>query len=153
MKTKPDEAAETVTYEKLAIRTESNNWTGIAGRLMSFVENEVVPDRIILRLLHAGLGLATEAGEFLDVMKKHVFYGADIDRENLIEELGDVMLYIAIAAYALGIDFAEIQSKNLAKLWKRYPEKFTDEHAANRDTSAERDAMTTATVPWSEGSR
>src|ERR1700677_3795449 len=40
----------------------------------------------VLRLLHVGMGLCTEAGEFVDQLKRHIFYGRPIDRTNLIEE-------------------------------------------------------------------
>ena len=43
-----------------------------------------------LRLLHAAMGLCTESGEFMDMMKKHILYGKTIDEVNLKEELGDL---------------------------------------------------------------
>lgn len=107
-------------YQKLAVRTESREFY------------EVDP-----RLLHAGLGLATEAGEFLDVIKRRLFYGDPESAKNLGEELGDVLWYVAIACEALDIDLGEVMRKNINKLKVRYPEKFTQENALNRDLDRE----------------
>lgn len=90
------------------------------------------------RLLHAGVGLATEGGEFLDALKKHIFYGKALDRTNLKEEIGDILWYCAIALDELDSSFEEVQMTNIAKLKARYPEKFTKAQAENRDLSAER---------------
>ena len=62
----------------------------------------------IERLTTAGVGLAAESGEFLEIVKKMVFQGKpwnDDNREHLIIELGDVMWYVANACIALGVDF------------------------------------------------
>ena len=100
------------------------------------------------RLLHAGIGIATEAGEFLDAIKKHVYYGKTLDKVNLREELGDLLWYIAIAADELKTTFEELQATNIAKLRARYPEKFTEELAENRDLEKEYNILTaTLTSP------
>lgn len=114
-------------YIKKALRTES----------------QMVPifDSNQSRILHAGLGMATEAAEFLDALKKHFFYGAPTDRTNLVEEMGDLFWYMAIASDALGVDFDEIQRRNVNKLKTRYPDKYTDEKALNRDLAAEAEAL------------
>ena len=60
------------------------------------------------RIIHAIMGLATEAGELIDALKKHVFYGKPIDEKNLIEECGDVMWYLVILCdvYKIDLSFA-----------------------------------------------
>lgn len=93
------------------------------------------------RLLHAGIGLATESGEFLDALKKSIFYGKDLDTINLKEELGDVLWYLAIAMDALGTDFETEMEKNIKKLNVRYGEKFTRELAENRNLKKEREIL------------
>ena len=93
------------------------------------------------RLIHAGLGLGTEVGEFQDALKRHLFYGIPIDRTNLIEELGDILWYVALAADVLRVNINEIQQRNIAKLKKRYPEKFEDTLALNRDLEKERETL------------
>lgn len=110
-------------YQKDALRTESTVFNLEAG-----------DDR----LLHAGIGLATESGEFLDALKKHIFYGKPLDRTNLKEEIGDLMWYCAIALDELDSTFGEVQETNIAKLKARYPDKFTEERAETRDLVKER---------------
>ena len=78
----------------------------------------------IERLTTAGVGLAAESGEFLEIVKKMVFQGkpwTDDNRKHLIIELGDVMWYVAQACMALEVDFDEVVEGNIKKLEKRYP--------------------------------
>ncbi len=78
----------------------------------------------IERLTTAGVGLAAESGEFLEIVKKMVFQGkpwTDDNREHLIIELGDVMWYVAQACMALEVDFDEVIERNITKLKSRYP--------------------------------
>ena len=78
----------------------------------------------IERLTTAGVGLAAESGEFLEIIKKMVFQGKpwnDDNREHLIIELGDVLWYVAQACMALEVDFDEVVETNVKKLEKRYP--------------------------------
>ena len=93
------------------------------------------------RLLHAGMGMATEAGEFVDSLKKTIFYGKPLDEVNLIEEMGDLLWYVGLACDALGVPIELVMDRVVSKLEQRYPEKFTDEAALNRDLEAERKAL------------
>lgn len=93
-------------------------------------------------MLHAAMGITTEAGELLDALKKAIFYGKPLDVVNLKEELGDLMWYIAIACHSLSISIEQVCNMNIAKLRARYPEKFTSHDAVNRDTNKEIQAMT-----------
>ena len=90
----------------------------------------------IERLTTAGVGLAAESGEFLEIVKKMVFQGKpwnDDNRENLIIELGDVMWYVANACKALDISFDDVIRGNVRKLEKRYPGgSFSVEKSENR---------------------
>lgn len=121
-----------MNYVDNAIRTESNDFPKIMKRLSSTTD---------LRLLHAGMGLATEAAKFVDALKKYVFYGTEPDTTNLIEEMGDLFWYLAIAADALGVSFETIQQRNIAKFAKRYPDKFTEADAVHRDLPSEREML------------
>jgi NTP pyrophosphatase (non-canonical NTP hydrolase) len=116
-------------YIKDAIRTESREFEAMDERLA---------DDGMKRLLHAGIGLSTESGEFIDALKKHIFYGKELDRVNLTEEIGDLFWYLAIASDELNIDFESVMSKNIEKLNARYGEKFTADKAENRDLNNER---------------
>lgn len=119
------------TYQELALRTEPSAVDYAAAR-------ERADDYVFVRLNHCANGLATEAGEFIDALKKYQYYGRTIDYANLVEELGDVMWYVAIGCAALGLTMEEVQEKNIAKLKARFGDKFSGHAACNRDLDAER---------------
>lgn len=85
------------------------------------------------RLIVAALGLAGEAGEFANLVKKLTAHGHAISDETLADELGDVLWYLAEAASTRGLDLAQIARENIAKLERRYPEGFSQERSINRD--------------------
>lgn len=91
-----------------------------------------------LEILHGAIGLATESGEVLDVMKKHIYYNKPIDTVNVAEEVGDVLWYCALILRNLGMTFEQVAQMNINKLEKRFPEKFTEEQAMQRDLFTER---------------
>jgi NTP pyrophosphatase (non-canonical NTP hydrolase) len=91
-----------------------------------------------MNLLHAAMGIGTEAGELLDAFKRKIFYGKELDVVNVKEEIGDIMWYIAILLRELDLDFEDILQLNIDKLRARFPDKFTENHALNRDLDAER---------------
>ena len=93
------------------------------------------------RLLHAAIGLVTESGEFIDALKKFLFYGRPLDLVNLKEELGDILWYAAVAMSALDTTFEEEMDRVIRKLRTRYPEKFTTDAANNRDLFSEREEL------------
>ena len=86
------------------------------------------------RLLIAALGLAGEAGEFANLVKKLTAHGHEISAGALADELGDVLWYLAEAATAIGVDLDEIGRGNVEKLRQRYPEGFSSERSINRIT-------------------
>jgi NTP pyrophosphatase (non-canonical NTP hydrolase) len=90
------------------------------------------------RLLHAAMGIATESGEFMDPLKKALFYSTEIDEVNLREEIGDLLWYIGIACDALDTTVEIEMARVLNKLLVRYPDKFEDFLATNRNLEAER---------------
>ena len=83
-------------------------------------------------IMHAALGLSGEAGEFSDCAKKYLVYGQELDCENAVEELGDLLWYVALGCESLGVSMADVAQQNIDKLKKRYPEKYTDFHAEER---------------------
>ena len=83
-------------------------------------------------LMHAALGLSGEAGEFADCIKKHWVYGQRLDKANAIEELGDLLWYIALACNALDVQLADVAAMNIEKLRKRYPARYQHDLAAFR---------------------
>lgn len=71
------------------------------------------------------LGLAGESGEVVDVVKKHLFHGQELNREKLIKEMGDVRWYLEYMCAALGITIEDVETTNVEKLRARYPEGFS----------------------------
>ena len=84
-------------------------------------------------LINGVMGLCGEAGEAIDIVKKHLAQGHELDKEKLIKELGDVAWYLAETAYALDIDLETVFKLNIEKLKRRYPEGFEKEKSINRD--------------------
>ena len=84
-------------------------------------------------LINGVMGLCGESGECIDIVKKHLAQGHELDKEKLIKELGDVMWYVAETAYALDADLAAVMQGNLDKLRARYPEGFDAEKSINRE--------------------
>jgi NTP pyrophosphatase (non-canonical NTP hydrolase) len=84
-------------------------------------------------LVIAALGLAGEAGEFADRVKKSLAQGHELDRDVLAGEAGDILWYVAKAARALGVTLDEIATRNVAKLAARYPDGFAAQRSIGRD--------------------
>lgn len=84
------------------------------------------------RLIIAALGLAGEAGEFANMVKKLTAHGHEISPEQLADELGDVLWYVAEAASACNLQLGDIACGNVEKLRRRYPEGFSQEKSINR---------------------
>ena len=85
-------------------------------------------------LINGVMGLCGEAGECIDIVKKHLAQGHALDREKLIKELGDVAWYLAETAYALDVELDTVLQGNLDKLRARYPEGFDAQQSINRKT-------------------
>ena len=75
-------------------------------------------------LINSVMGLCGESGEAIDIVKKWLAQGHELDREHLEKELGDIAWYLAEAATALEIPLEQIFQANIDKLKKRYPEGF-----------------------------
>lgn len=83
-------------------------------------------------LINGVMGLCGESGEVIDIVKKHLAQGHELDRDKLIKELGDVAWYLAETATALDVDLEEVLAGNIAKLKARYPEGFSTERSIYR---------------------
>ena len=83
-------------------------------------------------LINGVMGLCGEAGEAIDLVKKHLHQGHELEKEKLAKELGDIAWYLAETAYALEIPLEDIFEANIEKLKKRYPEGFDAERSINR---------------------
>ncbi len=93
--------------------------------------------------IHMSLGLTTESAEIADVFKKKLAYNKEIDWVNIKEEVGDLMFYVANICNINGWDLRDILDTNIAKLKVRYPDKYTDDKAINRDLLSERKELET----------
>lgn len=103
-------------YQRLAMRTASQEVTSNQEK----------------GLMNAVLGLCGEAGEIADSVKKYHFHGHDLDKSELVKELGDILWYVALAATTLDVPLAEIMQGNIDKLQRRYPDGFSAEASRNR---------------------
>ncbi len=79
-----------------------------------------------------GLGVAGEAGEVADLVKKFVGHGHALDKTKLVKELGDVLWYLSALCTLNGLTLADVAKTNVAKLQLRYPEGFSSEASINR---------------------
>ncbi len=88
------------------------------------------------RLLTGAVGVCSEGGEFLEIVKKMIFQGKPWDEANIHHlkiELGDIMWYVAQCCMALDVPLEEITDMNIDKLSKRYPEgHFSEYYSENR---------------------
>ena len=72
------------------------------------------------QLTNGLMGLNGEAGEAIDILKKHLWQGHELDKEHMAKELGDVFWYLAVSAFAIGYDLETIAQMNVEKLRSRY---------------------------------
>jgi NTP pyrophosphatase (non-canonical NTP hydrolase) len=87
------------------------------------------------KLTNFSMGLAGEAGELIDILKKHIFQGHCLeDKSKIKEELSDCFWYLANLANVLEIDLEEVMDLNIEKLKKRYPNGFEERRSVNRET-------------------
>lgn len=107
---------ESNTYQKDCMRT-----------IVGMKRNSVSP------LLEMGIeGMNGEAGEAMELLKKHKWQGHELDEVHLAKELGDVLYYVAVAAAGLGLTLDEIMLLNIAKRKERYPDTFKAERSLHR---------------------
>ena len=101
-------------YQKLAMRTNKSEATQEQN------------------LINGCLGLAGEAGEVCDIVKKYIFQGHNLETQKIVDELSDVLWYVALTAQGIGCDLDSIMEHNINKLKKRYPNGFEAERSINR---------------------
>lgn len=83
-------------------------------------------------LINSVMGLCGESGEAIDIVKKWLAQGHELDKEHLAKELGDIAWYLAAAAYALDIPLEDVMQANIDKLKKRYPNGFETKKSLTR---------------------
>lgn len=102
------------------------------------VLSSLTPDKC--DAIHMTLGIAGEAGEIVDAVKKWCMYNKDLDRENVIEELGDIEFYMEGLRQVVGVSRNEVLLRNMAKLSTgknaRYRDGYSDAAAQERRDKA-----------------
>ncbi len=98
------------------------------------IVNEMTPTKA--HCMHMAIGVCGESGELMDAVKKHVIYAKTLDRENVIEELGDLEFYMEGLRQGLNITREETLEANIKKLRKRYGEKYSNQAAIDRADKA-----------------
>lgn len=88
-------------------------------------------------LINGVMGLCGESGEAIDIVKKYLAQGHELDTEHLAKELGDIAWYLAETATAIGYNLDDIFQMNIEKLKKRYPQGFSVNHSINRRSGDE----------------
>lgn len=104
------------------------------------IEQTNIPD-LDPRLFHAIVGIATESTELIEAMLTSINTNSNIDITNIREELGDLNWYQAILINSTNSDWEDILNKNIEKLRFRYPNKFNNTNAINRDLISERSIL------------
>lgn len=108
---------------------------------IEFVDSLIKPaDEILItmtpgqaNLIHMALGIAGEAGELVDAIKRNTMYNKPLDLDNVKEELGDLLFYMTGIMIQLEFTTEEVAAANVAKLQKRYASKqYSDKQAIER---------------------
>ena len=107
-------------YQRLAQRTSNEEHDEFVTIALKKIDNGI-------------LGLCGETGECADIWKKVRHQGHPLDREKLIKEAGDELLYVAELAAGLGVTLEELATRNIEKLRNRYPDGFTAERSIHRE--------------------
>ena len=84
-------------------------------------------------LVNGVMGLCGESGEAIDIVKKWLAQGHELDREKLAKELGDICWYLAETATALDLSLEDIMAANIEKLKQRYPDGFDSQRSIHRE--------------------
>lgn len=102
------------------------NYQELAGRTINtdLTEN--------MKLAHALYGLSSETGEISGIFQKEL-QGHEVKRDDLEEEIGDLLWFIAELCTVFGFNMGEIAQGNIDKLKKRYPDGFDEDRSVNRE--------------------
>ena len=123
------------TYSDFVTKVTSDPSLNMEALKSSLEDIESKSDIKIPRLLTAELGLGSETGEFVEIVKKMLLQGKPASEENIFHmkrELGDIMWYWTTACASLGLDPYEVINENQKKLEARYGEKFEIERSEVR---------------------
>lgn len=126
-------------YQKLAARSAGRHLEGEIENKLCSLGLERIDAKIAAQYFAAekdvyvtALGIAGEAGEFVELIKKQAGHGHPVDPVKEKKELGDIVWYIADMCSKRGYSLDEIAQLNIEKLKKRYPNGFDQEKSQNR---------------------
>ena len=108
-------------FVEVVTSNESGNTEALANKIRNLEEESGVN---VATLLTGAIGIASEGGEFAEIVKKCIFQGKPLDDETIFHakrELGDIMWYWISSCRALGLDPNEVIAENVNKLKSRYP--------------------------------
>lgn len=139
-------------YQRAALRTKSPEATAVDLLIWPNTAADLPKDfdPKIVMLLHAILGINDESGELAKALKVALFYRKELNADNVVEEAGDLLWYIALALHAVGRTMSECMRGNISKLAARYGAAFTEDAANKRDTDRELEALKEELVPDSD---
>ena len=110
---------------KYFVQEVTSEQSGNTDALTSTLKNLDKETGVNMALLMTGaIGIASEGGEFAEIVKKCIFQGKPLDSETIFHakrELGDIMWYWVNSCRALGLDPNEVLAENVEKLKARYP--------------------------------
>jgi NTP pyrophosphatase (non-canonical NTP hydrolase) len=110
---------------------DANTYQEQAGRTLLDAPDFRISDKEVMVAWNA-LGLAGEAGEVADLIKKAIFHQQGVEVEKLKKELGDVLWYVAALCTHLEISLSDVMALNIEKLRARYPEGYSAARSTNR---------------------
>jgi NTP pyrophosphatase (non-canonical NTP hydrolase) len=80
----------------------------------------------------SALGIAGEAGEVVDVIKKVLYHAHELDTSVLCKEVGDLLWYMTLLCETVGLTLEDVMQANVAKLRQRYPQGFDARRSQQR---------------------
>jgi len=114
------------------------------------LEQNQLETKSVARLLHSLIGMTTEVGELMTILKNYMVYKRPIDWIKFKDELGDLLFYLTMSVDEVS-SYDELIDINVAKLKARYPDGFSYDRANNRDKT--REARAISDVEYKSGSR
>jgi 5-methylcytosine-specific restriction endonuclease McrA len=129
----------TPSVEKLYV--DFVNRLGIGRNLVTDPRLSVGTNEMSFNLLHASMGLVTEAAEVIDLLKKYLAYDRSFDRQKILSEISDIWFYATMILIDQKSSYKEIIDLNMAKLNARYPGGYSHHAANNRNLEVEDKAM------------
>jgi len=109
-----------------------NEYQNLSKRTMPVIEDVTDEAEVGTVRVNYALGVAGEAGEVADLVKKEAFHGHETNLDEIRKELGDVMHYVSGLATLYGLKLEDVAQGNIDKLRKRYPDGFSEKASRER---------------------